>query len=197
MNAVQASVGPTAKDTTLTQSAGPDGHWIELLHDGTHVLIRPIHKRDLELERHFIEALSPTSRRFRFLDTMSSPDEALLKRLTAIDPATDVAYVALIAVGAEKREIGVARFSARADGKDCEFAVTVSDEWQQRGLGTLLMQHLITAARARGIESMYSSDASDNDSMHKFAEHLKFQHQRDPEDDGQVLYRVDLQKARE
>jgi GNAT superfamily N-acetyltransferase len=112
--------------------------------------------------------------------------------LTVIDPATDTAFVALIAVGAEKREIGVARFSALPDGTDCEFVVTVSDEWQNKGLGTLLMRRLIAVARERGIKVMHSSDAADNDMMRKFAEYLNFHHTRDPEDATQVLYSVSL-----
>ena len=91
---------------------------------------------------------------------------------------------------------GVARFSARADGHDCEFAVTVSDEWQHKGLGTLLMRRLIDVARARGIEAMHSSDAADNSLMRKFAEHLHFQHKRDPDDATLVRYSVDLRLDR-
>lgn len=69
---------------------------MEVLRDGTRVLIRPIRARDIELERRFIEGLSPTSRRFRFLESMSSPSEALLKQLTLINPSTDAAYVAVL-----------------------------------------------------------------------------------------------------
>lgn len=166
-----------------------------LLSDGTRVVIRPIHESDVELERRFIEALSPSSRRFRFLDTMRSPSEALLKQMTAIDNATDAAYVATIEVAGEVREIGVARFSARPDGHDCEFAVAVADEWQSKGLGTLLVQRLIDDARSRGIGKMHSSDSSDNTSMRKFAEHLHFRHERDPDDATHVLYTVDLTPA--
>lgn len=170
----------------------PSGTWTEKLRDGTCVRIRPIHVRDVDMERRFIEALSPESRRFRFLESMQSPSDALLKQLTAINHATDAAYVAVIGAGAEEREIGVARFSATADAKDCEFAVTVSDEWQRQGLGTLLMQHLLEVAQARGIRSLHSSDAADNDAMRKFAEHLHIRHERDPDDAAQVLYSVDL-----
>ncbi len=168
------------------------GTWTEELRDGTHVLIRPIHVRDVEMERRFIEALSPDSRRFRFLESMRSPSDALLKQLTDIDPATDAAYVAVIVDGTKEQEIGVARFSAAADAKDCEFAVTVGDEWQRKGLGTLLMRRLLQVARSRGIRSLHSSDAADNGSMRKFAEHLHLRHERDPDDATQVLYSVDL-----
>ena len=165
---------------------------LALLRDGTRVFVRPIHAEDIELERRFIEALSPSSRRFRFLETMHSPSPALLKQMTVINPSTDAAYVALLGTGAQTVEIGVARFSARADGLDCEFAVTVSDEWQHKGLGTLLMRRLIDVAKARGIKKMHSSDAADNGLMRKFAEHLNFHHVRDPDDATLVLYSVDL-----
>ena len=162
------------------------------LRDGTRVQVRPIHPEDIELERRFIESLSPTSRHFRFLDTMKSPSAELLKQMTVIDPAKDAAYVALLGTGDQTEEIGVARFSAQADGHDCEFAVTVADAWQHKGLGTLLMQRLIEVAKARGIKTMHSSDASDNDLMRKFAEHLHFERQRDPDDAKLMLYSVHL-----
>jgi len=191
MNSAHTLLSPGTTGIALSDFAHPENHWIEVLRDGTHVVIRPIHKQDIELERRFIETLSPRSRRFRFLETMNSPSEAMLRQLTAIDPS-DAAFVALVAVGAEKREIGIARFCARPDGTDCEFAVTVSDEWQNKGLGTLLMLRLISVARARGIETMHSSDAADNDMMQKFARHLNFHHIQDPEDSTQVRYSVDL-----
>lgn len=181
--------------TLHSGSSAPGDDAEVLLGDGTRVAIRSIRENDVGLERQFIKALSPSSRRFRFLDTMRSPSDALLKQMTSIDNATDAAYVATIEVDGKVREIGVARFSAEPDGHDCEFAVTVADEWQHKGLGTLLVNRLIAVARSRGIMKMHSSDASDNTSMRKFAEHLKFSHKRDPEDATHVLYSVDLAPA--
>ncbi len=176
------------ESSALTSEHGGD----VMLRDGTRVHVRPIHPEDIELERRFIESLSPTSRRFRFLGTINSPSAALLKQLTVINPATDAAYVALLGTGDQTQEIGVARFSAQPDGHDCEFAVAVADDWQHKGLGTLLMQRLIKVAQARGIKSMHSSDSADNDLMRKFAEHLHFENQRDPDDATLVLYSVRL-----
>ena len=176
-----------------TRASSPIGpSWDEHLLDGTQVTIRGLQSQDLELERRFIEGLSPMSRRFRFLETMNSPSDALLAQLTDLDPLTDVAYVAMIGSGTEQREIGVARFSALVGGQDCEFAVTVSDEWQMKGLGSALMSHLVDAARARGIHAMHSSDSADNDSMRQFASHLNLQNSRDPNDAKLVLYSVNL-----
>ena len=181
-----------ANSNSASSKEGASGGWHEMLRGGDRVLIRPIHKDDVEMERRFIEALSPQSRRFRFLDTLNSPSDALLEKLTTLNPLTDVAYVAVVEDGAREFEVGVARFSAQTDGKDCEFAVTVLDAWQNKGLGTLLMKYLIVAAQKLGIEKMHSSDLEDNNLMRKFAAHLQLDHQRDPDDTTQVLYSVDL-----
>lgn len=167
----------------------------EVLRDGTRVVIRPICEGDSKLEARFIETLSPSSRRFRFLDSMKSPSDTLLRNLTVIDPSTDAAFIAVTDVQDAEREIGVARFSASPGRDDCEFAVTVGDEWQGKGLGTLLMKRLIAVAKERGLKSMHSSDAPDNELMRRFAEHLQFRHERDPEDARQVLYSVDIDRS--
>ena len=169
--------------------------WERVIGGGDRVLIRPLHSQDIEMERRFIEKLSPASRRFRFLNSMKVPSDALLKQLTTLDPATDMAYVAVSALGSHEEPIGIARFSAADDDQDCEFAVTVADQWQNKGLGTLLMQHLVEAARRLGIDKMHSSDASDNELMRRFAAHLGLQHQRDPDDATQVLYSLNLNIA--
>jgi len=57
--------------------------------------------------------------------------------------------------------------SAVGDGR-AEFAVTVRDDWQHKGLGTLLTKHVIEAARQRGINALYSVDASENGPMNGF-----------------------------
>lgn len=166
--------------------------WKEKLRDGTTVLIRPIRGDDAGIERRFIEGLSTQSRRYRFLGEVKAPSAALIEQLTHPDPQRDAAFVAVIADGAEKREIGVARFCARPDGLTCECAVAVSDEWQNRGLATLLMGHLIAVARQRGIECMYSVDAADNEAMRELAAHLGFTRKPDPDDGTQVLHTLDL-----
>ncbi len=170
---------------------GPADGWTEVLRGGDRVRIRPVHAGDAAMERRFIEELSPSSRRFRFLGTMASPSGKLLEQLTRMDPKTEVAYVAVIDDKAQDREIGVARFSVGEDGKDCEFAIAVADKWQNKGLGTHLMFHLIEAAREFGIASMHSSDTPANELMRRFADRLHFEHKGDPDDPTQILYTID------
>jgi GNAT superfamily N-acetyltransferase len=164
---------------------------VHVLRDGTRVTLRPIGKGDRELERQFIEGLSPTSRHFRFLGTFKCPSEELLTQLTDIDSSVDAALLALTCDGAAQREVGVARFCRQPDGT-AEAAVTVTDDWQHKGLGTLLMQQLIEIGRARGIASLYSVDSAENSAMQELAKHLGFERNRDPGDMTQVIHTLKL-----
>ncbi|MDR3387569.1 MAG: GNAT family N-acetyltransferase [Rudaea sp.] len=194
---VSAESAPPAKHVDHEDGCdSANTQWKEKLRNGTTVTIRRLRADDVELERRFIEELSPQSRRFRFLGEIKSPSPSLLKQLTQLDSTHDIAYVALIfADGADKRVIGVSRFSARPDGLTCECAVTVSDAWHNQGLATILMRHLIDAARRRGIECMYSVDAAGNDAMRELAEHFGFTRKPDPNDATQVLHTLDLKAA--
>ena len=169
--------------------------WDAVLYDGRSVLIRDIRKDDIERERRFIERLSPASRRYRFLGTLVSPSDNLLRQLVVLDPARNVALIALIGNGKNQVEIGVARLSMEADDT-CEFAVTVSDEWQRNGLGTLLMQHLICSAIERGIKSMHSVDDASNEPMREFSANLGFRRAPDPDDATCVIHSLDLSARR-
>lgn len=201
---------PTPKSSAQTKPKSADGgarvvkrasseplpgkrlQWTETLEDGTHVLVRPLHKADAKLERAFIKRLSPESRRMRFLGQMSEPSDELIRMLTELNPKRDMAFVAVVHRDGEKREIGVSRYQTSPDGRICECAVTVSDEWQKKGLGTLLMRHLIDVARSRGIRKMISLDSADNLQMRDLARFLGFSRQVDPQDPTEVIHILTL-----
>lgn len=191
----QAKPGETTGigQTNQEMVAGFDSamHWHDKLRDGTLVLIRPIGKDDGALERAFIERLSPESREYRFLGQVKVSDD-LVRGLTDVDYQRDMAFIALRHGAGEKREIGVSRFCIAKDGQSCECAVAVSDEWQHKGLGTLLMRHLIEVARQRGIKRMVSVDMAGNVAMRKLAESLGFDRKIESDYPSQVIHTLDL-----
>jgi GNAT superfamily N-acetyltransferase len=166
--------------------------WSETLADGTHVTIRPLGKQDAALERAFIAHLSPRSRRLRFLGQLKEPSDAFVKQLTDIDYRRDMAFVALMRQDGEEHAIGISRYSTSADGQSSECAVAVSDEWQKKGLGTLLMRHLIDMARSRGVRTMVSIDAADNAEMRDLAAFLGFRRRTDFDNPSLVIHTLDL-----
>jgi L-amino acid N-acyltransferase YncA len=185
----------TVKDhneRAATTYAAVDGqHWIEALRDGRHVLIRPLAEKDRDREYAFIKRLSPESRHMRFLAQINEPDAAMLNQLMDTDNTQRVAYIALVHDNGQLVEIGVSRYAATGE-HECECAVTVADEWTHLGLGTLLMEHLIKAARKNGFRQMYSVDSASNAPMRDLAKALGFVTHNDPDDSHQVIHRLYL-----
>jgi GNAT superfamily N-acetyltransferase len=170
-------------------SDAPDQpRWTETLRDGSQVVVRPLAQADREAERAFIEGLSPESRHFRFLCTIGHPTEALLDTLTHVDQLHKVAFAAVVPEGAHERIVGVSRYTTDRDRRHAECAVTVADEWQDKGLGTALMRHLIEFAKAHGVVHMRSVDAADNLRMRDLARFLGFHVRVDASDASQVIY---------
>lgn len=177
----------------LPWALGPDyPRWSETLRDQTRVEIRPLTHADADRERDFIESLSDESRRFRFLGQVRHPSDELIAQLTDIDYERDVAFAAVVPDGDGEKILGVSRYSTDRDGVSCECAVTVLDDWHRKGLGTLLMRHLIDVARARGMLFMTSIDSAQNVEMSELAHHLGFVTHNDPQDAAQVVHRMML-----
>ncbi|MGB5940957.1 MAG: GNAT family N-acetyltransferase [Rhodanobacter sp.] len=167
-------------------------HWIETLNDGSVVLVRPLRPEDRQREADFIHRLSEQACRFRFLGNVKEASPALLDQLMDVDERQRVAFVALAHDNGELREVGVSRYGASDDGKQCECAVTVADDWRHRGLAVLLMKRLIDIARKNGFRRMFSIDAAENEPMHELADYLGFQRRLDPDDATQAIHTLDL-----
>lgn len=167
-------------------------HWIETLNDGSPVLIRPLRPEDRQREAEFIRRLSDQSSRFRFLGNLKEPSAALLDQLMSVDYRDRMAFVALAHDNGELREVGISRYSASGDERQCECAVTVADDWRNRGLGVLLMRRLIDIARKNGFRRMISVDAAGNEPMRELAGYLGFRRRIDPSDASQVIHELEL-----
>ena len=148
--------------------------WPHLEHtcDGVEYRVRPISKDDAAREREFILRLSPESRFQRFMHAIREPSDELIAHLIDIDTHSRMALVAVIGQPPTERIIGVSRYAADSDGKDCEFAVTVADDWQCRGIGTTLARLLFEHAAREGFRAIYGHVLNDNQRMIELAEAL-------------------------
>jgi GNAT superfamily N-acetyltransferase len=166
--------------------------WNETLANGTAVIVRAIRKEDAGIERDFIVNLSPEARRMRFLGQINEPSDALIKSLTDLDFSHDMALIATVEHQGKPVEIGVSRYATGEDRSVGEFAVAVADDWQHRGLGTLLMHRLIEVARARGMKRLFSVDDPENEKMRDLARDLGMQRHFDADNPHEVTHSLDF-----
>jgi acetyltransferase len=145
------------------------------LPDGTNVSIRPIKPEDAEIEQAFVKHLSPESKYFRFMHGLEQLSPLMLARLTQIDYDREMALIAVIHEDTRQAcIISVARYAMNPDRHSCEFALTVADEFQHKGIGQFLMKRLMSVARDRGIEVIEGEVLSNNVKMLRLMERLGF-----------------------
>ncbi|MBU0500651.1 MAG: bifunctional acetate--CoA ligase family protein/GNAT family N-acetyltransferase [Gammaproteobacteria bacterium] len=153
------------------------------LPDGTNVLIRPIRPEDANIEQDFVRKLTPQSRYLRFMQSIKELTPEMLVRFTQPDYDREMALIALVEKrGVETAEIGVCRYNINPDGRSCEFALVVGDEWHKKGIGTLLMNALMEAARNRGLSLIEGDVLAENSHMLDLCNELGFTIQPSKED---------------
>lgn len=116
------------------------------------VLIRPIAADDKDRLEQGLEELSAESRYRRFFAPVSHLTDAELSYLTELDYENHFAWGALAADEPERPGIGVARYVRNdEDPTAAEAAVVVADDWQEKGIGGLLLRLLAETALQNGI----------------------------------------------
>jgi acetyltransferase len=143
------------------------------LRDGTRIELRPMRPEDAEREQAFFAALSEHSRYQRFMQHLASLTPRMLARFTQLDYDRELALVALHG----GRFIAVGRYAANPDGRTAEFALTVLDAFQGKGLGQALLERLCRAAKAAGYRALYGQILHANHAMLELAAHLGFEAQ--------------------
>jgi acetyltransferase len=174
-------------------TARPHPEWplLAAMEGGVEYRIRPIRPDDAARERAFILSLSPESRFQRLMYTLREPSAEFVARLVTVDQHRDMALVAVLGDAHEEKIIGVARYAADENGRDCEFAVAVADAWQCRGIGTTLTKLLFDHAQREGFRSIYGTVFANNQRMLELAEWLGLT--VEPSVEGQVTVRASRQ----
>jgi acetyltransferase len=156
--------------------------------DGTQVRVRPIRPEDEPLMVKFHETLSEQSVYMRYFHMMKLDQRTAHERLTRICFIDYDREMALVAEHTnpetgEREIMGVARLSRNgADPAEAEFSVLVSDRFQRRGVGTLLVERLLEVGRAEQLRRITAEILLDNRPMQLISERLGFRLHRDMEE---------------
>jgi len=119
------------------------------------ITIRPLRNGETQAVQAVFDRLGPRSRLMRFGGAKPMLSERDLEQLARVDGDHHV-LVALV----DCAPIGIARLVR--DGSSAEVAVEVVDDWQGRRVGTVLMKHLTSDARAAGIRELHAYVVPEN-----------------------------------
>ncbi|AVZ71381.1 GNAT family N-acetyltransferase [Streptomyces lunaelactis] len=129
-----------------------------LLSDGTTVCIRPVRPDDHEQLQGLYEEMSAENLRLRFF--AASRRSAAMAADRACTPPRP-GYRALMAES-QGQVIGLAEYEVGDEAATAEISIAVADRLHHRGVGTLLVEHLVSAARADGITTFTADALSEN-----------------------------------
>ena len=161
------------------------------------VVLRPIRPEDEAQHRSFLEKLDPEDIRLRVFYSRRSIEHSELARLTQIDYAREMAFIATRALpeGGEET-LGTVRATVDPDNHTAEFGVIVRSDLKGSGLGHRLMNKMIDHLRARGTLKLVGTVLSINHGMLELARALGFQetdNPGDPDDHEMRFVSLDLQ----
>lgn len=142
------------------------------LSDGVTAHFRLLAGRDRELLQHGYAHLSEESRYQRFMTSLEELPEHYLDHLTAMDNEDHLAIVALRIdeLGREIDGLGVVRyFRDRDQPNSAEIAITIVDELQGSGLGSMLFALCGAAAWERNVDRLHAELLPGNDAMRGLA----------------------------
>jgi GNAT superfamily N-acetyltransferase len=133
--------------------------------------VRSVRPEDRDLFEAGFERMSGDSRYRRFMMYKKKLSERELDFFTRLDHDRHEAIGAIdVATG---EGVGVARMHRSEDDPEvAEAAVTVIDDWQGRGLGSLLLDRLTARARELGVKRFDASLFTDNRAMLRMFQQL-------------------------
>jgi GNAT superfamily N-acetyltransferase len=135
-------------------STAPDGYPGGLIDElplsgDRRLRIRPLHQDEDSPVRELDARLSRRTRYLRFLSPTPALPESVLRVLVSADYRRALSLVAEVDTYDRREVVGLGSFGAIGNGT-AEVGLVVCDEWQRRGVGTILANHLMQAAEERG-----------------------------------------------
>jgi acetyltransferase len=161
--------------------------------DGWRVFVRPIRPDDEPLIHELLRHVTSQDLRLRFFAAMKEFSHEFIARLTQLDYARAMAFVAFDETSNEM--VGVVRIHSDSIYESGEYAILLRSDLKGRGLGWALMQLMIEYAKSEGLKHISGDVLQDNTTMLKMCRDLGFEIKTDPEDRGLCDVKLTLRSA--
>ena len=146
--------------------------------DGWRVLVRPIRPEDEPVIHEFLRHVTSHDLRLRFFAPMKEFTHEFIARLTQLDYARAMAFVAFDE--ATNEMVGVVRIHSDSIYETGEYAILLRSDLKGRGLGWALMQLIIEYAKSEGLKTISGDVLTENTVMLEMCRHLGFEVKADP-----------------
>ena len=146
--------------------------------DGWRVFVRPLRPDDEPLIHGFLQHVTAQDLRLRFFAAMKQFSHEFIARLTQLDYARAMAFVAFDEATHEM--VGVVRIHSDSIYESGEYAILLRSDLKGRGLGWALMQLIIEYAKSEGLKQIAGEVLQENIGMLDMCRQLGFEIKTDP-----------------
>ena len=136
-----------------------------LLNNGTQLNFRAIHPTDEPRMRDLFYKLSAATIYYRFMSHQKRVSRHQIQDFVYIDHRNDVTIVTTLPEAHGEEILAVGSYYLDQKTNLAEVAFVVSDQWQNHGIGTFLLKHLMRIARRNGIRGFTAEVLTENKPM--------------------------------
>lgn len=136
-----------------------------LLKNGQGIVIEPAKPEDIPCVESFMSRVSRESLQMRFMAAVSQVSLNVIKDLCSSDFKINGCLLAKTTDDTGSKVIGMGNYLAAGNSNSAELALLIEDEYQGRGIGTLLLERLAGLAAANGFVEFEAEVLSDNQTM--------------------------------
>ncbi len=158
--------------------------------DGTAVTLRSVRAEDEPMWHGLVASSSTESIRFRFRSVFRQTSHRMAVEHCVIDHERQISIVAEVTLDEGTEMAGIAQLLADADHETAEFAVLVSDPWQQRKIGGMLLDYCLELAAKWGVQQVMAETDPQNRRMLEAFKKRGFKAEVNYEDDVVFLHKA-------
>jgi acyl-CoA hydrolase/GNAT superfamily N-acetyltransferase len=135
--------------------------------------LRPVKITDEPALKDFFYSLSEQSMYTRFMTVRKEMSHERLQEYTVIDYTREMVILATVEREGQEFVVGLAEYYLDEESLGANVAFTVRDEYQNKGVGTELLQYIVYLARREGLHTLTAEVLVENKAMMRVFQKLK------------------------
>jgi len=138
---------------------------LDTLRDGTQIFFRPVKPTDEAALSEMLYSLSSSSVEKRYFTHTKAFPHKDVQKLTNVDYQQNLAIVGVVPGPVGEEIVAIAQYFLDPKTYVAEVAFIVQDEWQDKGMGTFLLDYITRIAAQRGVKTFCAAVLPSNKAM--------------------------------